>query len=60
MPSICFVHTEHEPMVMEGGTVFNFVTDGTESALKQARQLQISIEVAIAGGARCRPIGTSA
>jgi dihydrofolate reductase len=36
---------------MEGGTTFNFVTDGIESALEQARAAAGEGEVAVAGGA---------
>jgi hypothetical protein len=30
-------HHEREPLQMQGGTTFHFVTDGIESALGQAR-----------------------
>jgi dihydrofolate reductase len=48
-----FVLTGHprEPLEMEGGTTFTFVTDGIESALKQARAVAGGKNVAIAGGA---------
>jgi len=48
-----FVLTNHprEPLPMEGGTTFTFVTDGIESALAQARAAAGDREVAIAGGA---------
>jgi dihydrofolate reductase len=36
---------------MEGGTTFNFVTDGIEAALEQARAVAGEKNVAIAGGA---------
>lgn len=36
---------------MEGGTTFTFVTDGTESALEQARAAAGDKPVAISGGA---------
>ena len=39
------------PLEMQGGTTFNFVTDGIESALAQARKAAGSKDVAIAGGA---------
>ncbi|QCP00240.1 dihydrofolate reductase [Arthrobacter sp. 24S4-2] len=47
-----FVLTQHprEPLEMQGGTTFNFVTDGIESALAQARKAAGSKDVAIAGG----------
>lgn len=48
-----FVLTHHarEPLVMEGGTTFTFVTDGIESALEQARRAAGKKDVALAGGA---------
>ena len=36
---------------MEGGTTFNFVTDGVESAIEQARAAAGEKDVQIAGGA---------
>lgn len=49
-----FVLTNHprEPLAMEGGTTFTFVTDGIESALEQARRAAGDKDVALAGGAR--------
>ena len=48
-----FVLTHHarEPLVMEGGTTFTFVTDGIQSALEQARAVAGDRNIAIAGGA---------
>jgi dihydrofolate reductase len=48
-----FVLTSHarEPLVMEGGTTFTFVTDGIESALAQAQKAAGGKDVALAGGA---------
>src|ERR687883_1635912 len=48
-----FVLTSHprEPLEMEGGTTFHFVTDGIESALAQARAAAGDRDVSIAGGA---------
>jgi dihydrofolate reductase len=47
------VLTNHarEPVVMEGGTTFTFVTDGIEAALERAREVPGDRNVAIAGGA---------
>jgi dihydrofolate reductase len=39
-----------EPLAMEGGTTFHFVTDGPESALEQAREAAGDGEISIAGG----------
>src|ERR1700759_4923393 len=48
-----FVLTPHprEPIEMEGGTTFIFVTDGIEAALKQARLAAKGRDVKIGGGA---------
>jgi dihydrofolate reductase len=48
-----FVLTNHarEPWVRQGGTTFTFVTDGIESALKQARKAAGDKDVRISGGA---------
>jgi dihydrofolate reductase len=50
-----FVLTNHprEPLTMQGGTTFHFVTDGIESALEQARAVAGDGDVSIAGGASC-------
>jgi dihydrofolate reductase len=49
-----FVLTHHprEPLMMEGGTSFTFVTDGIESALEQARRAAAGKDIALSGGAR--------
>lgn len=48
-----FVLTNHarDPLAMQGGTTFHFVTDGIESALTQARAAAGDGDVQIAGGA---------
>jgi len=48
-----FVLTHHarEPLILEGGTSFTFVTDGIESALEQARRAAGGKDVALSGGA---------
>jgi dihydrofolate reductase len=50
-PVFVLTHHEREPIEMEGGTTFHFVTDGIESALAQARAAAGDRDVAIAGGA---------
>jgi dihydrofolate reductase len=50
-PVFVLTHHEREPVEMEGGTTFTFVTDGIESALAQARAAAGDRNVAIAGGA---------
>jgi dihydrofolate reductase len=48
-----FVLTNHarEPLPMQGGTTFHFVTDGIESALEQAREAAGGKDVSLGGGA---------
>src|SRR5688572_14681959 len=48
-----FVVTSHprEPLVLQGGTTFTFVTGGIESALDQARRAAGGLDVSLAGGA---------
>ena len=38
VPVFVLTHHEREPLPMQGGTTFHFVTDGIESALEQARE----------------------
>jgi dihydrofolate reductase len=51
-PVFVLTHHQRGPLEMEGGTTFNFVTAGIESALTQARNASGSKDVAIAGGAQ--------
>jgi len=51
MPVFVLTHHAREPLVMQGGTTFTFVTDGLESALEQARAAANGGDVAIGGGA---------
>ncbi|MCU1515737.1 MAG: Dihydrofolate reductase [Pseudarthrobacter sp.] len=50
-PVFVLTHHSREPLEMQGGTTFNFVTDGIESALTKARVAAGNKDVAIAGGA---------
>lgn len=50
-PVFVLTHHPREPLMMEGGTSFTFVTDGIESALQQARRAANGKDVALAGGA---------
>jgi dihydrofolate reductase len=50
-PVFVLTHHPREPLTMQGGTTFSFVTDGIESALAQAREAAGDGDVAIAGGA---------
>jgi dihydrofolate reductase len=51
MPVFVLTHHPHEPLQMQGGTTFTFVTDGIESALEQARAAAEGKDVGIGGGA---------
>jgi dihydrofolate reductase len=50
-PVFVLTHYQREPLVMEGGTTFHFVTDGIVSALAQAQAVPGDGNVAITGGA---------
>jgi dihydrofolate reductase len=50
-PVFVLTHHEREPLVMQGGTTFHFVTGGIEDALAQARAAARDDDVFIAGGA---------
>jgi dihydrofolate reductase len=50
-PVFVLTHHPREPLIMQGGTTFNFVTDGIESALTQARAAANGRTVLVAGGA---------
>lgn len=50
-PVFVLTHYPHEPIVMDGGTTFYFVTDGVESAMEQARAASGDRNISIGGGA---------
>jgi dihydrofolate reductase len=50
-PVFVLTHYPRAPQPMKGGTTFHFVTDGIESALRQARGAAGDKDVVIAGGA---------
>lgn len=50
-PVFVLTHHPRDPLPMQGGTTFHFVTDGIESALEQARQAANGQDIRIAGGA---------
>jgi dihydrofolate reductase len=50
-PVFVLTHHAREPLVMQGGTTFTFVTDGIESALKQAKKAAGGKDVMLGGGA---------
>jgi len=51
VPVFVLTHHARAPLAMAGGTTFHFVTDGIESALRQARQAAGDKDVRIGGGA---------
>lgn len=50
VPVFVLTHTPQETKVKHGGTVFHFVTDGVESAVRQAQAVAREQDVLIAGG----------
>jgi dihydrofolate reductase len=50
-PVFVLTHHPREPLEMEGGTTFYFVSDGIESALTQAKEAAQGRDVWLAGGA---------
>jgi dihydrofolate reductase len=49
-PTFVLTHHPRDPIEMEGGTTFVFVTEGIEAALAQARAAAGGLDVKIAGG----------
>jgi dihydrofolate reductase len=52
-PVYVLTHHAHDPIEMQGGTTFHFVTDGVESAYAKAKAVAGDRDVSIAGGASC-------
>jgi dihydrofolate reductase len=50
-PVFVLTHHAREPIEMQGGTTFHFVTDGIESAYTQARAAAGGTDITLAGGA---------
>jgi len=50
-PVFVLTHYPREPLKFEGGTTFNFVTDGIEAALELAQKAAGSQDVHLGGGA---------
>jgi dihydrofolate reductase len=50
VPVFVLTHHAREPLEMEGGTTFHFVTDGIEAALARARDAAQERDVRIGGG----------
>jgi dihydrofolate reductase len=51
-PVFILTHHPRDPVEMEGGTTFHFVTDGIESALSRARDAAGAKDVMLWGGAQ--------
>jgi dihydrofolate reductase len=51
VPVFVLTHHPREPLEMQGGTTFHFVTDGIEAALERARAAAGDRDVSVAGGA---------
>jgi dihydrofolate reductase len=49
-PTFILTHHPREPIEMEGGTTFYFVTEGIEAALAQAKAIAGDLDVKIGGG----------
>jgi len=49
-PTFVLTHHPRPPLHMQGGTTFHFVTDGIESALRQARAAAGQKDIKIGGG----------
>jgi dihydrofolate reductase len=49
-PTFILTHYPRDPIVMEGGTTFHFITDGIEAALEKARTAARGKDVKIGGG----------
>jgi dihydrofolate reductase len=49
-PTFILTHYEREPLVMEGGTTFYFVTGGIADALARAREAAGNKDIKIGGG----------
>jgi len=50
VPVFVLTHHARAPLTMQGGTVFHFVTDGIEAALRSARQAAGDLDVRLGGG----------
>ena len=51
-PVFVLTHHTREPLKLEGGNTFTFVTDGIEAALEQARRAAGGKDISLAGGAK--------
>ena len=51
VPVFVLTHHQREPLEMDGGTTFYFVSEGVESAIVQAKEVAGDLDVSIGGGA---------
>ena len=51
-PVFVLTHHQREPLAMQGGTTFTFVTHGIAGALAQARKAAGGKDISLAGGAK--------
>jgi dihydrofolate reductase len=51
VPTFVLTHHEREPVEMEGGTTFHFVTEGVERAMELAKEAAAGKDVSVGGGA---------
>lgn len=51
VPVFVLTHHAREPLVMEGGTTFYFVTEGIHAAMEQAKKVCNGKDIRIGGGA---------
>jgi dihydrofolate reductase len=51
-PVFVLTHHPRDPLVLEGGNTFTFVTAGIEAALEQARRAAGGQDISLAGGAQ--------
>ena len=49
-PVFVLTHHPRAPLMMEGGTVFHFITDGIDAALQQARDAAGGRDIRLGGG----------
>lgn len=52
-PVFVLTHHARDPIPMQGGTTYHFVTEGPERALELAREADGGKDVHLAGGAKC-------
>lgn len=50
VPVFVLTHYPREPLEMEGGTIFHFVTEGIEAAFKRAKEAAAGRDIRVGGG----------